>query len=64
MSARRAFGIIALVHRDQVQRIVPLFKGSKGARFQNQSLMQFIIRQAGDLGIANRCHRLVGLVIN
>ena len=45
----QALGIVALVHRDQVQRIVPLLQRGEGARFQQQAGMHFVIGQAGDL---------------
>ena len=56
--------IVGLVHRHQVQRIVPLLQRGKGARFQQQAGMHLVIGQAGDLRIADRRHRRVRLVIH
>ena len=60
----QAAGVGILVHRDQVQRIVPLLEGGEAARFQDQPVVNRRIGQAADLGIVQRIDRVLRLVIH
>ena len=51
MSARSCARVGLFVHRDQVQRLVPLLERGEGARFQDHALVIDVVRQAADLRV-------------